>query len=150
MSDDERWFNFHYQYIQTGWFDYDRHKTIEAMRKMSALVPEDVLDSLPPLVVFAPSATKLGELKPFRLGERLLLYLSPRLEAKSQREVDFTVAHEFAHVSLRHQQPGATAVPPDAVVQSHEDAPLEQDADRLAESWGFALPKVGRRQRRKK
>lgn len=89
-------------------------------------------------------------MKPFGLGDRLLLYLSPRLEAKPQNEVDFTVAHEFAHVSLGHQQPGATRVPPDTVVQSHEDVPSEQDADRLAESWGFALPKVGRRQRKKK
>jgi hypothetical protein len=67
-----------------------------------------------------------------------------------QSEVDFTVAHEFAHVSLGHQQPGATTVPPGAVVQSHEDVPFEQDTDGLAESWGFALPKVGRRQRKKK
>jgi IrrE N-terminal-like domain len=129
---------------------YDRDKTIETMQKLSERLPEDVLYSLPPLVVFAPSAAKLGEVKPFGLGERLLLYLSPRLEAKPQSEVDFTVAHEFAHVSLGHQQPGATRVPPDTVVQSHEDVPSEQDADRLAESWGFALPKVGRRQRKKK
>jgi hypothetical protein len=150
MSNEERWFDFHYQHIETGWFDYDRHKTIEAMRKLSERLPEDVLDRLPPLVVFAPSAAKLGEVIPFGLGDRLLLYLSHGLEGKLQSEVDFTVAHEFAHVSLGHQQPGATTVPPDAVVRSHEDVPSEQDAERLAESWGFALPKIGRQQRKKK
>jgi hypothetical protein len=66
--------------------------------------------------------------------------LSPRLEAKPKSEVDFTVAHEFAHVALGHQQRGSTAVPPDAVVQSHEDVPSGHDADRLAESWGFCAP----------
>jgi hypothetical protein len=71
MSNEERWFDFHYQYIETGWFDYDRHETIEAMRKLSERLPEEVLDRLPPLVVFAPSAAKLGEVKPFGLGDRL-------------------------------------------------------------------------------
>jgi hypothetical protein len=33
--EDDRWFDFRYQYIETGWFDYDRAKTIEAMRKLS-------------------------------------------------------------------------------------------------------------------
>jgi hypothetical protein len=150
MSNDERWFDFRYQYIETGWFDYDRYKTIEAMQKLSKRLPDDVRDSLPPLVVFAPSAAKLGEVKPFGLGDRLLLYLSPRLEAKPQSEVDFTVAHEFAHVSLGHHRPDGTTVPSDAIVHSHEDVPSEQETDRLAESWGFALPKIGRRQRKKR
>jgi hypothetical protein len=114
---------------------------LNALRKMPGT-------NLPPLVVFAPSAAKLGEVKPFGLGDRLLLYLSPRLEAKPQSEVDFTVAHESAHILLGHQRPGATTAPPD--VQSHEDAPSEQNADRLAESWGFARPSVGRRERKKK
>lgn len=113
------------------------------MQKLSERLPEDVLYSLPPLVVFAPSATKLGEVKPFGLGDRLLLYLSPRLEAKPQSEVDFTVAHEFAHISPGHHQAGATAVPPDAVVQNYEDVPSEQDTDRLAESWVLRSPKSG-------
>ncbi len=134
---DERWFNFHCQYIETGWFDYDRHKTIEAMRKLSERIPEEVLDNLPPLVVFAPSKAKLGEMKPYGLGDRLLLYLAPQLESKPQKEVDFTVAHEFAHVVLGHYKLGATAHPSGVTVRRHGDAPSEQEADKLAESWGF-------------
>jgi hypothetical protein len=147
---EERWFDFRYQYIETGRFDYDRHKTIEAMRKLAERIPDDVLDGLDnrtPLVVFAPSAAKLGELKPFGLGDRMFLYLSPRLEKLPQREVDFTVAHEFAHVALGHYKPGATAHPAGAVIERHEDAPTEQDADRLAESWGFPRPKRAKRKR---
>jgi hypothetical protein len=45
----ERWFDFCYQYIEMGWFDYDRHKTIEAMRMLAKIIPDDVLDNLPPL-----------------------------------------------------------------------------------------------------
>ena len=140
MSNDERWLDFRYQYVETGWFDYDRHKTIEAMRKLSERIPDDVLDNLPSLIVFAPSAAKLGEMKPFGLGDRLFVYLAPRLEKKSQREVDFTVAHEFAHIALGHYKPGATSHPHGAIVQNHEDAPSEHDADELAQSWGFAKP----------
>jgi hypothetical protein len=37
----------------------DRDNTIEAMQKLSERLPEDALYSLPPLVVFAPSAANL-------------------------------------------------------------------------------------------
>lgn len=142
MSSDARWLDFRYQYIETGWFDYDRRKTIAAMRKISERVPDDVLDNLPPLTVFAPSAAPLGRVLPCGPGDSIFVYLSPRLESKSQTEVDFTVAHEFAHIILGHNKPGATTLPSDAVAQSHESTPSEQEADRLAESWGFAHPKA--------
>ncbi|MGA8150901.1 MAG: hypothetical protein WB952_08125 [Terriglobales bacterium] len=137
MNSDERWDSFRYDYIETGWFDYDRHKTIAAMRKLSERIPDDVLENLPPLTVFAPSAALLGHVLPHGTGDSIFVYLSPRLERASQAEVDFTVAHEFAHIVLGHYKPGATDHPPDVVVQRHEDVPSEQDADRLAESWGF-------------
>lgn len=143
---EEKCFDFRYQYIETGRFDYDRNKTIEAMRKLSQRIPDDVLDNLPPLTVFAPSTALLGHVMPSGTGVCLFLYLAPSLERKSQSEVDFTVAHEFAHVVLEHYKPGATTIPPDAVVQRHEHAPSERDADGLAESWGFARPKARRRE----
>lgn len=146
---DERWFNFRYQYIETGWFNYDRHKTIEAMRKVSKRLPDAVLDELPAFVVFAPSPRLLGELKPFGLGDRLFLYLSPRLEKMSQKEVDFTVAHEFAHIVLGHYKQGITMTP-GAPVKSHEEVPAEIATDKLAESWGFQRPQVQARDRRRK
>ena len=147
MSDEEKWLEFRYQYIETGWFDYDRRKTIEAMRKLSMRVPEDVLDGLPSLTVFAPSVALLGHVLPHGTGDSIFVYLSPWLERKAQAEVDFTVAHEFAHIALEHYKPGATALAPGAVVQKHDDAPSEQAADGLAEKWGFARPKVRGRKR---
>ena len=83
MTNDERWLEFRYQYIETGWFDYDRCKTIEAMRKLSKCVPEEVLDNLPSLTVFAPSAALLGHALPCGTGDSIFVYLSPRLESKS-------------------------------------------------------------------
>jgi len=137
-STEERWFAFRYQYVETGWFDYDRHKTIEAMRMLAKVIPDDVLDNLPPLWVFAPSVAKLGEVSPFGPGrDHVFIYLSPLLEKKSQREVNYVAAHEFAHVALGHYKPGAMVHPAGAVIERHADFPTEQDADRLAESWGF-------------
>ena len=109
------------------------------MEQLAKRIPDDVLENFPPLVVFAPSAAKLGELKRFGLGDRFLIYLSPRLEALSQEEVDLTVAHEFAHVALGHYKPIVGTNPPDAVWEKHKDAPIEKDTDRLTESWGFDL-----------
>jgi hypothetical protein len=150
MSGSERWLEFRYQYIETGWFDYDRHKTIAAMQRLSERVPSDVLDSLPPLTVFAPSRALLGHVLPCGTGDSIFVYLAPRLEMKSQREVDFTVAHEFAHIVLRHYKPCATTHTPDVAVRSHADAPSEQDADGLAVSWGFDKPTARRERTRRK
>jgi hypothetical protein len=144
MSNEEKWLEFRYQHIETGWFDYDRRKTIEAMRKLSERVPED---DLPPLTVFAPSAALLGHVLPCGSGDSIFVYLSPQLESKSQAEVDFTVAHEFAHIALGHYKPSATTHPHGMVVKEHGNAPSEQAADGLAEAWGFARPKVRGRKR---
>ena len=56
-------------------------------------------------------------------------------------KVDFTVAHESAHIVLGHYTLGATAHPAVLPPHSHEEAPSEQQADSLAESWGFKKPK---------
>ncbi|HWR14164.1 MAG TPA: hypothetical protein VN577_05020 [Terriglobales bacterium] len=142
VSDEERWWTFRYEYIETGWFDYDRYKTIQAMQKLCYRVPDDVLDDLPNLTVFAPSTAILGHVMPSGAGNCVFLYLAPSLERKSQAEVDFTVAHEFAHVVLGHYKPGATTLPAECMVSYHGDAPSERAADSLAESWGFPRPRL--------
>lgn len=56
----------------------------------------------------------------------------------------FTVAHELGHLYLGHVEPSAHRIPAEDF-----DASLpgkrEADADRLAVSWGFALPEWRRK-----
>jgi hypothetical protein len=63
------------------------------------------------------------------------MYLSPMLELESQAKVNFTVAHEFAHIALGHHLPDNQQMTEQA--ESHEDRPAERAADALAMSWGF-------------
>jgi len=60
-----------------------------------------------------------------------MVYLSPELELESQEQVNFTVAHEFAHVVLKHS---SLCWNPE---QGKRD---EQTADDLAKEWGFERP----------
>lgn len=36
----ESWEDFKYEYIETGWFNYDRAKTFKAMRRLWEKIPE--------------------------------------------------------------------------------------------------------------
>ncbi len=129
----ELWEDFQYQFLETGWFDHDdRVKTVEAMRKLSERMPVAVYDALPILLVVAPSQHVLGQVYPEPLCG-VVVYLSPQLESMVQEEVDFTVAHEFAHVHLGHR----------AMLENPPT--LEDDADNLVQAWGFTVP-----ERRKK
>jgi IrrE N-terminal-like domain len=60
----------------------------------------------------------------------VMVYLSPELEIESQEQVNFTVAHEFAHVVLRHSP----------LCDSERGKKNEQMADDLAKEWGFERP----------
>jgi hypothetical protein len=127
------WEEFKALYLEAGWFDHDRTKTLRAMRHLWQSLPPADFNSLPrPLVIFAPSPVILGELYPwYQLasgeGENgVFIYLSPELEQKPQAEVDNTVAHEFAHAILH----------PYSTSMSH-DLIIEREADTLIESWGF-------------
>jgi hypothetical protein len=131
-----------YEYIDTGWFDRDRAKTTEAMGKAFLRIPRAIWDEMPMMTIFAPSPKKLGEVYPYGPQGRLFLYLSPGLENQPQDEVDFAVAHEFAHIALGHYSPEKWMLPEDlaAKIQYHEDVPNEIEADKLTESWGFRKP----------
>lgn len=136
------WEIFRYMFIETGWFDFDRTKTLKAMKRLWERVPQEDLDRLSPVTVFAPSADILGELYPFSTPEGperegQFIYLSPLLEKKSQSEVDSTVAHEFAHAILGPQLPATASVKPSESPRRHADLPKEIAADKLVAKWGF-------------
>jgi Zn-dependent protease with chaperone function len=62
-----------------------------------------------------------------------LLYLSPLLLDTSREQIRFTIAHEIAHAVLGD---------PEDVAQNAQDTAKgqEQEADELAERWGFKRP----------
>ena len=131
-----------YEYLDTGWVDHDRTKTIKAMRRCFEQIPEAVWDEMPRVMVFAPSADISGQVFPFAPRESgAMIYLSPALERKSQAYVDFTVAHEFAHVVRGHFLPdnNETKLTLDQLksMSNRKDVPSEISTDELAESWGF-------------
>jgi len=134
------WEEFLYTYVETGWFDFeDRPKSMKAMRRVWERLPADVLRDLPSTTIFAPSPWKFGEALP-SFGsspndDSAFIYLSPALEAQRQAQVDFTVAHELAHVVLGHRRPdnGDISLTPEqsAKIKHHYEAPAEIKADAL-------------------
>src|SRR6266566_9083152 len=117
-----------YQFFDTGWFDpNDRPKTALAMQHLIERVPDDVFNTLD-VLVFAPSPNIYGQVYPGTLSSKTFIYLAPSLEEQSQQEVDFTVAHEFAHAYLNHEQ------------AARNPSAIEDDADALVETWGFTIP----------
>jgi hypothetical protein len=138
------WFDFRYAYIETGWFNHDRVKTLNAMRKFYEQVTLDELEKLEEksIVVFAPSQSILGEVMPgpVNLTGKIFIYLSPILERKRQRDVTHTVAHEFAHVLLEHYDWRKTKqLTPEEErrIRSHQQHPQEREADKLVAKWGL-------------
>ena len=133
-AQEEEWQEFAYAYIDSGWFDDDRTRTLDAMRTLCERMPKEAKDELPPgIIVFAPSSNVYGEAKPLYTPEGPerhdhFIYLAPRLERRPQESVDATVAHEFAHVLLGH---GEVIDPDDPLKQ-------EREADLLIQKWGYA------------
>jgi hypothetical protein len=78
------------------------------------------------------------------LADAIFVYLSPKLEQESQAQVDFTVAHEFAHVILKHYDYRVRQTVTDEQakeLRSHQEFPDEKAADKLATTWGFRREK---------
>jgi hypothetical protein len=125
------------------WFDDpDRPKTKQALVHLVERVPSDIVEDFD-VLVFAPAPGKYGQLYPnpnppknpqdegvthFEAEPKRIIYLAPILESLDQAEVDFVVAHEFAHHRLGHHN------------YTDNTPAIEDEADALAESWGFIVP----------
>ncbi len=88
-------------------------------------------------ILFAPDANISGRVLQAPLSVdagQFIVYLSPDLLTRSQAYTEFVIAHEFAHVVLGHDETPCRSARKDALEG-------EQAADRLAESWGFTIPR---------
>jgi hypothetical protein len=130
-------------------WDDGQVKMLIALKKAAEQIPDSVLRNLPPVRIFTPVRADSGvTLMVESTGQIFspavpltLLYLSPFLELYSQAEIEFTVAHEIAHIALGHLWSiNSTRESGTFKDATYEDAPAEIAADKLAESWGFPKP----------
>jgi IrrE N-terminal-like domain len=123
------------------WCDLDeRPKLRQALEALYKRMPVEVYDELPDIIIFAPAPWKNAAGFPIPKStdtEGAVIYLSPRMEEEMQEQNDFTVAHEFAHVSLRHHTFNAMGLP--SCVE-YLDQPNEVAADALVKQWGYEIP----------
>jgi hypothetical protein len=121
-----------------------RFKAIENVYFRLNKLDPNILNALPPVILFVPSMDWLGLAK--TMEAKPMVYLSPALELEEQSQIDFTLAHELAHVSLGHHRPysGPMLFPTEpaerAARLAKEQAEVrawEKAADALAASWGF-------------
>jgi len=129
-----------------------RPKVAKALIKLSERIPDDVVNRLPRIVVFAPNPKDYGLCIPLISGDQngcdAFIYLAPSLEHQSQTEVDFTVAHEFAHASLGHHEPeNLMTFSIDEAKKGYLNWNSEVAADQLVTEWGYKLPKRRNRER---
>ena len=127
--------------VETGFFaSAGRPKTLKAIQRVKEKMTADELKSLKDKVsiILAPAPGIVGQVflcqgSSAATGEqaenqqqRVLVYLSPRIERLSQMRIESIVAHEFAHALLHA---------PSAL----EGWFIEQQADQKVRSWGFKV-----------
>jgi len=95
-------------------------KVLKALKKVAPHVPNLTTK----LFILTPEKDTLGSV--FRY-DGITMYLHPTLYRSAQYEIEFTIAHEFAHIVLEHlKKPAGRRV--------------EREADALARKWGFDTP----------
>ena len=85
-------------------------------------------------IFFAPDRNFVGRVFDISPTTERIVYLSPELLEPSH-DIRAVIAHELAHLFLRHEE--APIPSESASVTARRN---EQEADKLAESWGFKLP----------
>jgi hypothetical protein len=125
--------------VRDGWLANDiwQATRFTAVENIFRIVDQEILNSLPAMIIFTPSLDQSSRIYDQQLKGRSLIYLAPTLEFDAQGDVDFTFAHEIAHIFLGHHVPSnaeAVLSPPEV---EYSECPMETSADALAESWGF-------------
>jgi Peptidase family M48 len=140
------WDAFVHRFGVNCW-DSGQIKMLIALKRAAMEIPDTILCNLPPVRIFTPTRADCGVTlmvettgQVFSPAQPLtLMYLSPLMELYSQAEIEFTVAHEFAHIALGHLwSRNAQSEMNTFKDATYGDAPSEIAADKLAESWGFS------------
>jgi hypothetical protein len=122
------WKKFQKRYLK--WFNVEsRAKTYAALKRVVPKLPEAAIPDN--LIVFAPGLhagvtfSTVGD----EVGKDYIIYLAPTLELESSEEIDFVIAHEFAHIVRNKTQK-----------RFPTEKEEEEATDQLAESWGIKNP----------
>jgi hypothetical protein len=123
------WDEFWYRFIDETLFDLeDRPKTFGGLKLLAERLPANI--SFPVTVtVFAPGAWRYGMV--LKTVAEAIVYLPAALE----EDVDFTVAHEFAHIVL-----GDFGAVESEAAAPYFEQPTEHAADDLVRKWGYSVP----------
>jgi hypothetical protein len=123
------------------WCDLrERPRLRIALETLCPRMPVEVYEELSQMILFAPDPWKNAAVFPMpksRAAAAAIIYISPRMEEESQEQNNFTVAHEFAHASLRHQRYEALSLTEPV---DYLDEPNEIVADALVKQWGYEIP----------
>jgi hypothetical protein len=123
--------------VDTWW------KAMHAVGKDEDMWKEQDLVSMEDVCIWGPALGDLGQaFIPKQEAGIPVVYLSPMLEFESLPEVVHTVAHEFAHIFLKHHRGEGSVAEAKAAHEagkSHKELPHELEADALAAKWGFPV-----------
>lgn len=141
------WENSVVKSFQSGWLSRDVFNRKSSCRFCALrefhrrwLAGKIKVDNVPnEIVIFAPSESLSGFVRrpPQLSAGTVFLYLAPQVEYDSQKDANYYIAHELAHIELGH---------PDITPDSAEvlRPACEVAADRLAAEWGFPKRRRGR------
>ena len=142
------------KFTDPTWFDPAvRPKTMKACLALCERILDKIVNELPRIVLFAPDAGEYGRCIPLMPNDfdsdAAFIYLAPSLESRPQVEVNFTVAHEFAHALVRHHLPQNMILSPEEAKRGYLESNSEIAADKLVAEWGFRVPKRRSRDRKR-
>jgi hypothetical protein len=122
-----------------------RGKRLEAVLqffKHMNLNTTGVLDNMPVSTIFAPAVGIMGSCGGNHMNKNVI-YLSPYMEFESKPEVLHSVAHEFAHLYLRHHENLTVDLD-----KTYDEQRHEIEVEELLTVWGIKAPQGGKKERR--
>jgi hypothetical protein len=118
----------------------ERLKLKQAFLVLYSRMPDEVLEHLPKVITIAPLPIQdaFTVHAPTSTENDALIFVPPHYEGRDQEDNNFMLAHEFAHIVLRHHEHPRFDVWNN--VQEYCNLPVERDADALAAKWGYTIP----------